>query len=184
MTLLSRRLVCSILIALPLVAAAGLTQAQEAKSAALAKELVDLLNRRKLDSVAAKSSNTADEFVGALLFPTQLLVVSARYSVPVLLTAKLGAKDYRGVYIDLNSASIADSKTFVDDLGANGLRARREEGQPYDSIDIGGKSLRLDNDWRKQQKMSEEDYMKAFAAADAKYSAMLSTLIAELKKTS
>ncbi len=183
MKLLSRRIRRSIAIALLFVAAASLAEAQESKSAALAKELVALLNGRRLDSVAAKVANSADEYVGALLFPTQLLVVSARYSVPVLMNEKLGAKDYKGVYIDLNSASLPESKTFVNDLGANGLKAKREEGQPYDSVDIGGKSINLDSDWKKQ-KMSEDEYMKVFAAADAKYSAMLSALLAELKKTS
>lgn len=180
---LSRRILRAVLMLLPLVIGAGLAEAQDAKSVALAKELVDLLSQKKLDSVAAKKPGANDEFVGALVFPTQLLVVSARYTVPVLLNEKLGQKDYRGVYIDLNSASVPESKIFVDDLGANGLRAKREEGTPFDSIDSGGKTLRLDNDWKKQ-KMSEDEYMKAFAEADAKYCAMLSALIAELKKSS
>ncbi|MBI1875144.1 MAG: hypothetical protein HYZ58_07725 [Acidobacteria bacterium] len=180
---LSRRIRRAVMMVVPLVIVAGLAEAQEAKSVALAKQLVDLLNQKKLDSIAAPKPGAKDEFVGALVFPTQLLVVSARYSVPVLLTEKLGQKDYRGVYIDLNSASVPESKVFVDDLGANGLKAKREEGEPFDSIDSGGKTLRLDSDWKKQ-KMSEDEYMKAFADADAMYSAMLSALIAELKKTS
>lgn len=180
---LSRCILRAVVMVLPLVTVAGLAEAQEAKSAALAKELVDLLNQKKLDSVAAKRPGATDEFVGALFFPTQLLVVSARYSVPVLLNEKLGAKDYKAIYIDLNSASVPESKTFIDDLGANGLRAKREEGEPFDSFEGGGKSVRFDSDWKKQ-KMNEDEYMKAFADADARYSAMLSVLIAELKKTS
>jgi hypothetical protein len=41
----------------------------------------------------------------------------------------------------------------------------------------------FDNDWRKQ-KLSEEDYMKAFSTADQRYSEILTALIAQLKKGS
>ena len=43
--------------------------------------------------------------------------------------------------------------------------------------------MAFDGDWKKQ-KMSEQDYMKAFGTADDRYSGMLNALIAELKKTS
>ena len=56
-----------------------------------------------------------------------MMVVSAKYSVPQLLDDKLAKKDYRDVYIDLNSASIPETKIFIEDLGADGLKAKREE---------------------------------------------------------
>ena len=50
--------------------------AQDAKSTALATELIGLLDKMKLDSVAGQY---ADQVVGALYIPgTQLLVVAAR----------------------------------------------------------------------------------------------------------
>lgn len=178
------RLLCTAALVSAAFWGAPALNAQESKSAALVKELTDLLASRNLDAIAAKAPGSTDEFVGALFFPgSQLLVVSARYSVPVLLDEKLKKKDYRDIYVDLNSAAVPNSKTFVYDLGADGLKARREEGQPFDSVDLAARSVRFDNDWR-AQRLTEEEYMKAFADADQKYSAMLSLLIAELKKTS
>src|SRR5713226_3206109 len=155
--------------------------AQESKSAALAKQLAAALETAKLDSVAAKDPSAPDVYVAALYFPgIQLLVVSAKYSVPALLNEKIAKKDYRDVYIDLNSASIPESKVFVEDLGADGLKA---DGQPYDSYEAAGKRAVFDGDWKKQ-KLSKEDYMKAYSKADERYSQMLEALLAQLKKTS
>jgi hypothetical protein len=164
-----------------LLAISGSAAAQESKSAAVAKELTQLLDRDKLDSVAAKDPAAPDAFVAALYFPGSLLVVGAKYSVPVLLDEKLGKKDYKEIYIDLNSASVPASKMFVEDLGANGLRAKREDGQPQDSVDAGGRQTTFDGDWRRQ-KMSQDEYMKAFAAADESYARMLTALVEQLKK--
>ena len=155
---------------------------EEGKSVALAKELVTLLDNAKLDAVAAKDSAGSDGYVAALYFSgSQLLVVSARYSVPVLLNEKLAKKDYREVYIDLNSASIAGSKIFIVDLGADGLKARRSEGQPFDTIETATARTAFDSDW-KAQKLTEDEYNAAFTDADGKYSKMLTALIAQAKK--
>jgi hypothetical protein len=156
--------------------------AQTSKSAALAKQLSAALDAAKLDSIAAKDPSAPDAFVGALYFPgVQLLVVSAKYAVPPLMTEQIAKKNYRNVYLDLFSASIAGSKTSVSDLGADGLVAEPDDNQPFDTYDA-GKAVAFDGDWD-AQKMSEEEYMKTFAAADEKYSQMLSALLAEVKKT-
>jgi len=165
-----------------LLVAPALAVAQESKSSQLATELAKLLDAMKLDSIAAKVQG--DQYVGALYFAgSQLLVVGARYSVPQRMDAQLAGKNYRDVYIDLNSASIPDSKVLVSDLGANGLQARRESNQPYDTVDMGGKSYAFDGDWDKA-KISEQEYTKAFQASDAEYTRMLEALVAQLKKTS
>ena len=156
--------------------------AQDSKSASRVDELVKLLDSQKLDSIAARSGD--DQFVGALYFAgSQLLVVSARYSVPQRMAQQLAQKAYRDVYIDLNSASLPDSKVLVSDLGANGLRARREENQPFDTVDIGGKSYSFDGDWDRA-KLSEAEYLKTFQTTEQEYLKMIEALIAELKKTS
>lgn len=158
--------------------------AQEPKSAALAAELARLLDQMKADSVAAHYPGAEDQYVGALYFPgSQLLVVTARYQVPELLNTKLASKAYRDVYIDLNSASMPSTKVFVSDLGVDGLRARRQDNQPYDTVEMGGKNLNLDGEWRKA-KISEEEYMKGYQEAEEEYSKMLQALLTELKKTS
>jgi len=165
-----------------LLAAPALAAAQESKSSPLVTELVMLLDAMKLDSIAAKVQG--DQYVGALYFAgSQLLVVEARYSVPQRMDAQLAGKSYRDVYIDLNSASIPDSKVLVSDLGANGLQARRRDNEPYDTVDMGGRSYAFDGDWNRA-KISEQEYTKAFQSSDAAYTRMLEALVAQLKKSS
>ena len=171
-----RIVVTCILLLAPLPAVA-----QDAKTAGLAGELVKLLDARKLDSVAAKIQG--DEYVGALYFAgSQLLVVKARYSVPERMDEQLAKRNYRDVYIDLNSASVPASKVLVSDLGANGLYARRRENQ-FDTADLGGRSYTFDGEWSRA-KLSEQEYMKAFQSTETEYVKMLEALVAELKKTS
>ena len=92
----------------------------------------------------------------------------------------IGEAEYRDVYIELNGASTAGTKIFIEDLGADGLKARREDSQPPDNFEAAGKRVAFDGDWRKQQ-LSEQDYQKAFAAADAQYAQLLTALLAQLK---
>ena len=156
--------------------------AQESKSAPLAKELAAALTSAKLDSIAAKDPSGPDLFVAALYFPgMQLLTVAGKYSAPQLLFERLIKKEYRDIYLDLNGA--ATEKMFVEDPGADGLKAKRENNQPFDQAEMSGKRHMFDGDW-KAQKMSEQDYQKAFAAADERYAQLLTALLAQLKKTS
>ena len=157
--------------------------AQESKSAALAKELTTLLDAAKLTAIAAKESSDPEAFVAAMYFSgSQLLIVSAKYTPAVLLNQKLDKKDYQEVYIDLNSASVVSSRVFVEDLGADGLKADHPDGAAFDSIDRGGKRTIFDSDWRKEQKLTDEQFAKLFADADALYSRLLQALITQAKK--
>lgn len=166
------------------VSVASTVFAQDSKSAPLARQLAAALDQAKLDSVAARDASHPDTFVAALYIPgVQLLVVSARYAAPQLLDPKLAQKNFKDVYIDLNSASVQASKIFIEDLGADGLRVRRDENQPFDSYEEGAKRTAFDGDWKKQ-KLSEDDYKKAFATADDRYAQLLTALLAQLKKTS
>jgi hypothetical protein len=161
---------------------AGQALAQESKSAPLAKQLVEALTAAKLDTIAAKDPAGRDVYIGALYIPGfQLLVVSGTYSVPVLLDTRIEKKEYRDVYIDLNSASPAATRMLIEDGGADGLKAKREENQPFDSVDTGGKHVMFDSDWKKQ-KISEDDYMKTFATTDERYVQMLTALLTQTKK--
>ena len=175
-TLRVRSIAAACVLLVPLVATA-----QESRSTQLAGELVKLLDSLKLDAVATKLE--ADQYAGALYFPgSQLLVVKARYIVPERMDEQLAKKNYRDVYIDLNSASVPGSKLLVSDLGANGLSARRQNNQ-FDTADVGGRSYSFDGDWGRA-KISEQDYMKAFQTSDAEYTRILEALVAQLKKTS
>ena len=57
--------------------------AQESASAPLAQQLAAALDGAQLDSIAAKDTEGDDRYVAALFFPGRLLVVSARYEVPL-----------------------------------------------------------------------------------------------------
>lgn len=173
-----------LLVLLLLALASTPLRAQDSQSAALAKELVSLLDQMKLDSIAAREMQP-DGYVAALYYPgMQLLVVAAKYKEPVLLNERIAKKEYRDVYIDLNSAGLPKSKCLIMDLGADGLKAKRDEGKPFDTIEnTGGKETAFNSDW-KAQKLSEEEYMQAFADADARYAKILQALIAQLKKPS
>ena len=158
--------------------------AQEPKSAAPAKELAQLLASKKLESIAARMPDNLEVFVGALAFPGQLMVVWAKTTAPSVVNEKLMRKDYKEVYIDLNAASVTETRHFVTDLGPDGLRVKPDQKQgPADSHDLGAKSMRFDGNWR-EDKMSEADYMKAHAEADAAYALALQALINEIKKAS
>src|SRR5215207_305583 len=141
-----------------------LAAAQGAKSAAAAKQLSDVRDRLKLDAIAAPDPADPGTFVAALYFQGgQLLVVSAKYSAPTLITAKLAKKDYRDVYIDLNAASVAGSKIFVMDQACDGLVAKPGDSQAPDTWEHGTTNTVFDGDFKKA-KLSEADYGKTFAA--------------------
>ena len=154
--------------------------AQDSKSAAVAGELTQLLDKMKLDAVAAKHGT--DQYVAALYFQgSQLLVVGAKYSTPDRLNYLIGQKQYRDVYADLSSASEQSTKIFVMDLGANGLKFKRENDEPFDTVDSSGGSVAFNGE---RGKLSEDDYRKVFTTSDEQYTSMLQALIAVLKKPS
>src|SRR5882672_12174493 len=181
MTLTTRRLSGIALAAILLLAPAA-ASAQDSKSATSVPELVKLLDSMKLESFAVKGASP-NEYVGALYFPgSQLLVVSAKFDTPWRADSLLEQKNYRDLYIELNSASLPQSKMFVSDLGANGLRFKKD-GNTYDTADVGGKTYNFDGDWKKA-KITEDDYTKAYSTTDEQYMQMIQALLAGLKKSS
>jgi hypothetical protein len=153
---------------------------QQARSPAAAKELAAALDAAKLDAIAAADPSDPGTFVAALYFPgAQLLVVSAKYAAPPLLVEKMNSKNYRDVYIDLNSASVAGSKVFIIDQSCDGLVAKPDD-EAADTFENGDSQLSFDGDWKKA-KLSEEAYMKAFADADDRYAKILGLLASQAK---
>ena len=67
------------------------------------------------------------------------------------------------------------------DLGANGLKFKRENNEPFDTVDSSGGSVAFNGE---RGKLSEDDYKKAFATSDEQYTSMLQALIVALKKPS
>jgi len=165
-----------LLLALPAAALA-----QGSKSTAVAKELVQVMDQKKLDSIAAKLPTGDGNFAAALYFPNvQLLVISGHYTAPQLMEPRLAGKQYRDTYMELSGTVTADSKIFVQDMGEPGLSQRRQENL-YDTWNRAGKIVMFDGEPDKQ-KMSDADYQKSFAAADEEYARILSALLAEAKK--
>lgn len=142
---------------------AGRALAQESESAALAAELTGLLGAAQLDAIAARDTDGDDRFVAALSFPGSLLVVSARYEVPLYVEQKIAAGEYREVYIDLNAASIPQTKVLITDTGADGLAGGRDSA---DMVDTGSGPVR---------------FVDGDADAEAQYARMLRALIAEAR---
>lgn len=176
-----------LLASLALVAAGGsfgtaAAAAQDSKSGPLAQELTTLLANQKRDAVAARLG--AEEFVAALYYPgTQLLVIKGNYTAPALIFEKIVSKNYKDAYLDLATASVPASKIMIEDMKGDGLRVvRGNKNDPFDIVTTGTQAaVHFDGEYKKR-KMSQEDYMKAFADADAAYERMLTALVAELKK--
>ncbi|MEE2613127.1 MAG: hypothetical protein VX975_04820 [Acidobacteriota bacterium] len=165
----------TIIAAAMVLIAGGTAAAQGSASGPLAQQLVAALDGAQLDSIAAKDTEGDDRYVAALFFPGQLLVVSARYEVPLYADEKIAIGNYRDLYIDLNTAFIAGTKILITDGGADGLR----DDDPADSVDTGGRLVRFGGDWVGQQ-LSQAEYTTVFNEADAGYARMLRALLAEV----
>ena len=175
---------CGLTLCAFLCAPAVPVRAQDAKTASLVSELVKALDAAKANSIAAPHPGGPDQFIGCLYFQgSQLLVVTAKYSAPQLLTAKIAEKAYQDIYIDLNSASIPNTKIFISDLGADGLKSKRRDNEAFDTVEMAGKTVAFDGDWGKA-KISEKDYMSTFSSAEDEYAKMLQALLTQIKKPS
>lgn len=157
---------------------------QASKSAAVAKELSQRLDQAKLQHIAARDPEDPTRFIAAMYFPgMQIVAVSGKYSVPVLLNEKLIAKKYQDVYVDLSSASERDSRITIEDLRCDGLPAARVKNGPNDAWELGTTRIVFDFDWKKQ-KLTEKDFYDKLNAADVQYTRILGILLAEAKKSS
>ena len=168
-------------IGLTLVLLPSVGAAQGSKSAAVAKELVQVMEQKKLDSIAAKVTGGDGNYAAALYFPNvQLLVISGFYSAPQLMDSRLTAKQYRETYMELSGTVTPATKIFVQDMGDPGLSQKKQENM-YDTWNRGGKIVMFDGEPDKQ-KMSDADYQKSFGAADEEYAKILGALLVEAKK--
>jgi hypothetical protein len=160
---------------------ASVPLASQRTSASSVGELAGLLDRSRLDSVAARVPGSDDTFVAAFYVPgQQLILVSGRYAAPSLLREKILGKRYREAYQDLYGASDPATRWVVEDLRADGLRADRAKDGPADVYtSAGGAPVFFDGEW-KRHKLSEERYRDAFEEADASYTRMLGVLVSAL----
>jgi hypothetical protein len=155
--------------------------AQAPKSPAVAKELAAALDARKMDSVAAKMPGETDRYAAVLYFPgVQILVIAGKYPQPALMDPRLAQKQYRDIYTELSGTVSKESKIFVLDMGAPGLSPKKTDGY-FDTWTQGDTQVVFDGNWD-AQKISEADYNKRFADADAEYTKILGALLAEARK--
>jgi hypothetical protein len=174
----ARRFVAVMGLGLCLAAPAA---AQTPKSPAVAKDLAAALDARKMDAVAAKMPGETDRYAAVLYFPgVQILVIAGKYPQPALMDPRLAQKQYRDIYTELSGTVAKESKIFVMDMGAPGLSPKKADGY-FDTWTQGDKQVVFDGNWD-AQKISEADYNKQFADADAEYTKILGALLAEAKK--
>lgn len=168
----------AIAFALAVVAPVGAAP-QESKSGPLARQLAQLLDATKLDSIAAADPATGG-FVAALYIPgTQLLVVSGKFSSPLGADERIKNKQYRDLYMDLQGAALPGTRMFAADVSCDGFTIKSNGGGAADTWDVADKSVLFDG--HKKAKMSEEDYTKTYTEADEQYARILALLLAQAK---
>jgi hypothetical protein len=162
-------------VALALATSAATPVMAQPASAALARELTSTLAARHLDAFAVRDPQVPDGFVAALAYPdVQLLVVSARYPAPAALQQQLDAGQFRDVYVALQSNPIADSKLFVQDMQADGLRA--DNDQTADIV-----YEKVVNQTVLQGDVKSREYRRTLSSKDDAYSRALQVLLDALK---
>ena len=157
-------------------------------SAAKAKELVTVLQEKKLSAFAVRDTSQPGRYVAVYHVPgVQLLLVSALYERPTDLEYRLYQKDFSGAYADLRSSVLSKNKHFVEDAFCDGLVPHPPKGQMSDTETVESTKHIFDGDFadpkkRNQQKITFEAYAKQFTTADEGYTRMLTLLLEELKK--
>ncbi|HKW03416.1 MAG TPA: hypothetical protein VJN96_26560 [Vicinamibacterales bacterium] len=158
-------------------------------SPARVKELVALLQSKKLEAYAVKDTAEAGRFVAVYLVPNvQLMLISAGYERPTDVEYRIYQKDFTNAYAELNSSVLAKDKVFFQDALCDGLFPKSTNGAE-DIVTIGTAKRVFNGDYNDPKKKPDpkkpslEDYVKAFSDADAKYTSLVTMLLDELKKT-
>ena len=163
-------------------------QAAAAASAAKVKELVAVMQSKKLEAIAGRDPDKSGRYLAALHIPNvQLLVVSATYAKPGDLDARLYYKDFMGAYVDLNTSIHSSDKTFIEDALCDGLIAQPGKSLVHDSARLGTEKRVFDGDFaapnqKNSKKISQDAYLKLFSTAEEQYIRVLTVLIEEAKK--
>ncbi|CAN5844714.1 hypothetical protein BH24ACI5_BH24ACI5_11360 [soil metagenome] len=151
---------------------------QESKSGPLAKQLVQLLDASKIDSIAA--ADPSGGFVAALYIPgTQLLVVSGRFQTPDFGNYRLERKEYRELYMDLMGSALPGSRMVASDVHCDGFTSKPQRDDPADTWERDNKTQAFEGS--RKAKLSDDVYEKVYADADAEYARILELLLAQAK---
>jgi len=169
--------------------ATALAQVPAATSPTHVKELVGLLQAKKLEAFAVKDAETPGRFVAVLLVPNaQVLLISAAYDRPTDIEYRIYTKDYMNAYAELNSGVMSKDRIFIEDALCDGLVPKPANGVD-DTVTIGSEKHVFDGDYTDPKKKpdpkkpNQDQYFKAFVDADARYTKFLTMLVDELKKS-
>ena len=162
------------------LSAFGIHAAPDSASAAAAKNLVSALDDASLDAIATVDPSEPGTFVAALhIKGAQLLVVRAHHPSAEAVSARLAARRFRDVYMDLQATPTTTGKLFVMDSGADGLPSDTDQPENVDIVYEDGTRQTMFNGAR-AQKLSDDAYRKQLEDADAKYTRLLELLNAAL----
>ena len=179
-----KRFILAFIVAFVVAFAFVTLRAQEpSQSAAPAASIKALFEQLKMDSIAARDPDEPGRYIAALYIQdSQLLVITAPYSVPAALDRLIASGSYRDAYLNLQAVKEHRGHFFVVDSLADGLKKVPEVDQPFDSTTIDGAVMVMfDGRWD-AQKLNEAAYNSMFAKDDARYARMLIILANELKK--
>jgi len=178
------RYILAALVALVFAAGLVILRAEEAsQSAAPAASVKALFEHLKMDSIAARDPDEPGRYIAALYIQdSQLLVISAPYTVPAALDRLIASGSYRDAYLNLQAVKEHHGHFFVVDSLADGLKKVPDVDQPFDSTTIDGSVMVMyDGKWD-AQKLNAAAYHSMFAKDDARYARMLTVLANELRK--
>ena len=162
------------------LSAISIHAAQDGASTAAAGNLIKSLNDASLDAIATVDPAEPGAFVAALhIKGGQLLVVRAHHPSVDGLAARLAARQFRDVYIDLQATPASKGKVFVMDAGADGLPADADQPANVDVVYEDGIRQTIFNGAR-AHKVKDDEYRKQLSDADAKYTRLLTVLNAAL----
>jgi hypothetical protein len=157
------------------------------KCAVAVKDVIPLLDAKKLDVFGAKDT-VADRFVAVMYVAGQRMFgVSAGYTRPGDIEYFLDHQDYQSVYESLRSSTYALDRVIIDDAEANGLVPQPKRSQPDDDAVFGTERKTFDGVFAEPKKtdpkkLSFDDYLKNFTQADDAYTHILAVVTDALKK--
>jgi hypothetical protein len=167
--------------AVVLLSFGAVARAEDTQSGSAARELSALMEQHHLEALAARNPDTPDGYIAARLYPgVQLLVVAGRPASPSDARYQLDRKDYAGLYATLHQAVVPETKVFIQDLKADGLRPK-----PREAVDIVYEKVTQQTVFDgapSKHNLSDAEYDGKFAAADRLYARLL-TILAEGLRT-
>ena len=125
-----KRLILAFIVAFVVAFALVTLSAEEpSQSAAPAASVTELLEQFKMYSSAARDPEEPGRYIAALYIQdSQLLVISAPYSVPAALDRLIASGSYRDAYLNLQAVKEHRGHFFVVDSLADGLKKVPEVG--------------------------------------------------------